>query len=432
MALSGTHGRRSARASAVAVRGRPYTRRKPRTLQESLTHAGVIPRRHRFRPHGLLRRWFAAELFALAFLNAASSVALLAVAITMTVTGMQIVVALDLAATMYVALNAALPYAGLALAIRGLLKALQTALTHRNDPFGKLVGFGTALLLVAGGVWLEVMLGYASFVPWMFRPIVLVAGGDVAARVETADRALVAYFEPVFAGAIGFLLAAKQMKSVMHAGRRRMLGYLAVIGLTASTGAMLIGLYAAHSHYVSRNASDAGLYAIGGDYFAGDKHIYGSLFAPGVRCRVSDLYGVRADPLNTARREDHRGVDVAVNYGTPIHAMADGQVIFAAPDAGLGNLVALRVAGPHQPVLLAGHMSRIAVRSGDVVSRGDVIGYAGSTGRSTGPHVHLQVCPDAHLRRGVLACGQSENPYEVWPALAALARMSCNDGPIIY
>lgn len=432
MAFSGTQGRRAARASAVAVRGPAYARRKPRTLQETLIGAGVVPRRHRFRPHGLLRRWFAAELFALAVLNAAASVALLALAITMTVTGMRIIVALDLAATMYVALNAALPYAGVALVTGGLLKVLQTAITHRNDRFGKLLGAGTALLLIAGGVWLEVMLGYASFVPWMFRPIVSIAGGDAAARIDEANRALVAYFEPVFAASIGLLLAAKQMKSVMHAGQHRARGYFVIIGLTASTGALLIGLYAAHRHYVSHGASDSGLYAIGGDYFAGDRHTYGPLFAPGVRCRVSDLYGMRADPLNTARLEDHRGVDLAVKYGTPIRAMAAGQVIYAASDAGLGKLVALQVAGPHQPVLLAGHMSRFAVKPGDIVGRGDIIGFAGSTGRSTGPHVHLQVCPDAHLHRGALACGQSENPYEVWPALAALARMSCNDGPIIY
>ena len=423
---------RLVRPSAVAVRGPALTRRKPRTLQESLVAAGMVPRRHRFRPNGLLRRWFGAEALALAVLNTFSSFVLFAVALTMTTTGMRIVVALNLASTLAVAFNDALPYAGYSLIAGGALKAVQTAIAHRNDSFGKIVGFATALLPIAGGVWLEVTLGYASFVPWMFRPILLVAGGEATIRIETVNLALVAYFEPVLVGLSGFLLATKQMKSIVQSGRHRLRGYLALIGLAASTGALLIGVYAGHRHHVSHGSSDTGLYIIGSDIFAGDHRDYGSLFAPGVRCRVSDLFGTRADPLNSARLEDHRGVDLAVKYRTPIQAMADGRVIFAAHDAGLGNLVALQVAGPHEPVLLTGHMSKFAVRTGDIVSRGDIIGFAGSTGRSTGPHVHLQVCPDAHLRRGRLTCGQSENPYELWPALAAIARMSCSDGPIIY
>lgn len=427
-----SQGRRRARAQSVAVRGPAFSRQRPRTLQDSLIAAGFIPRRHRLRPHGLLRRWFSTEAIALAAFNALLSIALLILAATMTIGGMQLVVALNLAATMYVALNDALPYAGFALVFFGLVKALQTRIAHRDDAFGNLVGFGTAAMLIAGGVWLEVMLGYANIVPWMFRPILSLAGGEATGRVYAANRALVAYFEPAAVSLFGFLLAAKQMKSSIQSGRHRFRGYLAIVGLTASTGALCIGLYAGHRHFVSQASSDSGLYAVGGGSFAGNANSYGALFSPGVRCRVSDLYGMRIDPLHATRLEDHRGVDLAVKFGTPIHAMADGKVIFAAPDAGLGNLVALQVAGPHQPALLAGHMSRFAVRPGEIVKRGDIIGFAGSTGRSTGPHVHLQVCPDAQTRHGGLACGQSENPYEVWPALAALARMSCNDGPVIY
>ena len=73
-----------------------------------------------------------------------------------------------------------------------------------------------------------------------------------------------------------------------------------------------------------------------------------------------------------------------------------------------------------------------SVKAGDLVKRGDVIGFVGSTGHSTGPHVHLQVCQKSRIRRGSLVCGEAKNPYEVWPTLAALARMSCNDGPEIY
>ena len=156
------------------------------------------------------------------------------------------------------------------------------------------------------------------------------------------------------------------------------------------------------------------------------------LFAPGVPCHVSSLYGWRDDPLEPGRNEKHQGVDVAVKEGTPVHAMTDGRVMFAEFDGGLGNFVALRAPGNDAPTVVNGHMSRLAVRAGDVVHRGDVIGYAGSTGRSTGPHVHVQLCPSGHMVRGGFVCGGSTNPYENWPTLAALSRMSCVNGPEIY
>ncbi len=423
---------RSARAPAVAIRSPTIVRRRPRSLRETIVAAGAIPRSRAPRPLGLLRRWFSAEAIPLAACNVILSLALLSLAMTMTIAGMQLAVALNLAATIYMVLNAGLPYAGLALLAGGIARALQTSITHRNDRIGKLLGYGTAMILFASGVWLEVMLGYASFVPLLFKPILSVAGGDLTTRVRGFDRAVVGYFEPALVGMMGFLLAAKQIKTSVEAGRHRVRGYLGLVGLAASAGALCIGLYAIHRHYVSQGTSDTGFYAIGGDELSRDEHNYGSLFSPGVRCRVSDVYGMRTDPLNSRRQEDHMGVDIAVARGTPIHAMADGQVLLAKFDPGLGNMVALQVSGEHQPTLVAGHMQKFLVKAGQVLKRGELMGFAGSTGRSTGPHVHLQVCPDARLNRRGLACGRAENPYEVWPTLAALARMSCNDGPEIY
>ena len=85
----------------------------------------------------------------------------------------------------------------------------------------------------------------------------------------------------------------------------------------------------------------------------------------------------------------HRAVDYAAVYGTPIRAVGDGTVIFAAYNGGYGNMVKIRHNGTYQTNY--GHMSKFAVKKGDKVRQGDVIGYVGSTGLSTGPHVHYEM-----------------------------------------
>src|SRR4029453_4171366 len=85
----------------------------------------------------------------------------------------------------------------------------------------------------------------------------------------------------------------------------------------------------------------------------------------------------------------HEGVDIAVAYGTPIHAAASGTVIVCGWLGGYGNLVAIDHGGGISTAY--GHQSSIAVGSGAVVGPGEVIGYVGSTGHSTGPHLHFEV-----------------------------------------
>lgn len=104
---------------------------------------------------------------------------------------------------------------------------------------------------------------------------------------------------------------------------------------------------------------------------------------------VTDGFGIRRNPFGGEGREFHEGLDIAVEFGTPVSATADGLVIFAAPHAGYGNVVTLY----HSNGITTryGHLSRITVESGQRVKRGDQIGHAGSTGRSTGPHVHYEV-----------------------------------------
>jgi murein DD-endopeptidase MepM/ murein hydrolase activator NlpD len=85
----------------------------------------------------------------------------------------------------------------------------------------------------------------------------------------------------------------------------------------------------------------------------------------------------------------HSGIDFRASYGSPIYAVSDGTVSFAGRHGGHGNFVKLS----HGGGLGTGyaHMSRIAVRSGQHVRRGQVIGYVGSTGLSTGPHLHYEM-----------------------------------------
>jgi murein DD-endopeptidase MepM/ murein hydrolase activator NlpD len=85
----------------------------------------------------------------------------------------------------------------------------------------------------------------------------------------------------------------------------------------------------------------------------------------------------------------HRGIDFKASYGTPIYAVTDGTVSVAGRNGGHGNYVKLS----HNGGLQTGysHMSRIAVSRGERVRRGQVIGYVGSTGLSTGPHLHYEM-----------------------------------------
>jgi murein DD-endopeptidase MepM/ murein hydrolase activator NlpD len=104
---------------------------------------------------------------------------------------------------------------------------------------------------------------------------------------------------------------------------------------------------------------------------------------------VTDGFGMRRNPFNGEGREVHEGLDIAVDFGTPVTATADGLVIYSAPHAGYGNLVIVY----HSNGITSryGHLSRISVEAGQRVKQGDQIGNVGSTGRSTGPHVHYEI-----------------------------------------
>lgn len=104
--------------------------------------------------------------------------------------------------------------------------------------------------------------------------------------------------------------------------------------------------------------------------------------------RISDLYGSRWDPI-TRMRCYHSGIDLAGQTGSEILAPGHGKVTFAGWDGGYGRLV--EIDHGYGFKTRYGHLNGFAVRVGDTVARGTVIGYLGSSGRSTGPHLHYEV-----------------------------------------
>lgn len=106
-------------------------------------------------------------------------------------------------------------------------------------------------------------------------------------------------------------------------------------------------------------------------------------------------YGLRIDPF-TGARQHHMGVDLAAQMGTPVFATADGVVDFSGWKEGLGNLIILNHL--HGYKTYYGHLSKIEVYRGQKIIRGQVIGKVGSTGYSTGPHLHYEV----HLQEQAL------------------------------
>ncbi len=104
--------------------------------------------------------------------------------------------------------------------------------------------------------------------------------------------------------------------------------------------------------------------------------------------RISSRFGYRIHPV-TKKRDFHSGLDLPAKYGTPIHAPADGVVEYAKKKGAYGNF--LLIAHNYGFKTAYGHLSRYAVKYGDYVQKGDVVGYIGSTGRSTGPHLHFEI-----------------------------------------
>ncbi|QTA86773.1 M23 family metallopeptidase [Desulfonema magnum] len=103
---------------------------------------------------------------------------------------------------------------------------------------------------------------------------------------------------------------------------------------------------------------------------------------------VTSRFGSRRSPF-TGRSEFHEGLDIANRHGTSVVASADGVVTYAAPKGFWGNMILINHG--HGMVTRYAHLSKILKKSGDRIKRGDIIGKIGTTGRSTGPHLHYEV-----------------------------------------
>jgi murein DD-endopeptidase MepM/ murein hydrolase activator NlpD len=129
--------------------------------------------------------------------------------------------------------------------------------------------------------------------------------------------------------------------------------------------------------------------------------------APVQGFRLSSSYGEREHPVLGGHRM-HKGLDLAVPSGTPVRAPADGVVERASWFSSYGNFIEIEHGGNMETRY--GHLSAYNVVEGQHVHKGDVIGYVGSTGRSTGPHLHYEVRiggeavdPTPYMQMGTLA-----------------------------
>ena len=111
-------------------------------------------------------------------------------------------------------------------------------------------------------------------------------------------------------------------------------------------------------------------------------------FPPIPGASITSGFGPRVDPVYGDIRI-HTGIDFGASTGTPIHAAADGVVVVAGVVGGYGNCTII----DHGQALatLYGHQSQLLVKAGDHVVQGQIIGLVGSTGMSTGPHLHFEV-----------------------------------------
>ncbi|WP_454803380.1 peptidoglycan DD-metalloendopeptidase family protein [Mucilaginibacter phyllosphaerae] len=136
--------------------------------------------------------------------------------------------------------------------------------------------------------------------------------------------------------------------------------------------------------------SDTKLYADFSNYL--DRLVNNIAYVPMGYPKLSSFtsfFGSRGNPFDFGGREFHPGIDFAGHRGDPVKCTASGRVIFAGRAGGYGNCIKIRHANNIETWY--GHLSKINVKDGQRVTVGDMIGKVGSTGRSTGPHLHYEI-----------------------------------------
>ena len=127
---------------------------------------------------------------------------------------------------------------------------------------------------------------------------------------------------------------------------------------------------------------------------------------------VTSGVGWRIDPFGSGKLVFHRGIDIAVPVGTPVRATRKGHVVFAGEHRGHGSTVVIEHANGDRT--LYGHNSLVRVHAGEIIEPNTVIAFSGSSGRSTGPHVHFEL-----IASGRPAIDPAESEEPMIPQLAS-------------
>ncbi|MCM0083575.1 M23 family metallopeptidase [Geomonas sp. Red32] len=133
---------------------------------------------------------------------------------------------------------------------------------------------------------------------------------------------------------------------------------------------------------------------------------------------ITSGVGWRLDPFGSGKMVFHRGIDIAVPVGTPVHATHKGKVVFAGEKPGYGAAVIIE--HPNGDRTLYGHNSTVSVRTGQEVEAGTVIAFSGNSGRSTGPHVHYERIPGGRPIQPEVAVAKAEGEAPPLPSALGL------------
>ncbi len=122
--------------------------------------------------------------------------------------------------------------------------------------------------------------------------------------------------------------------------------------------------------------------------------------------KITTRFGYRTHPI-TKKRDFHRGLDIANDIGTPIYATADGVVKRAVRQRLIGKMIEINHAYGYKTIY--GHLDEYLVKPGDKVTKGQIIGLMGNTGRSTGPHLHYEIIYYGKARNPVSYLNRSKD-----------------------